>query len=455
MSLVRLRLPVLLVVLALMAGSSPFLWRKAKTFRARGLAGEAETAMGAGDPRAAGERLAAALRLAPGDSAVLRAMARYDFLQNDPRAISLWIQLIERDRGSAGDWEGLLQSALQKKDRVLSVRALEGFRKAAPEERRKARRYECRVLLLWDKTRAAADVAEGLVRVDDTDPDFALFARDLMLRGDERQSGEARRWLWGRTEDPGQGGLAAAILLARARDLTAGDQEQLAHRLRTHPLAGWESRVLAESMDIARGARGPEAAAWKKFGLALGGDDRIRTARWLASMGKARLASGLVGPDEARTRQDAVFTYLDILGAEEKWGELLAFLEDPPPSLPATLRRAYQSRGADKKGDRALSDRYWKMAVASARNDPRATAHLANYAAVLGWNDRAGDLCREMAATPGSEVPGLLGLLGLARRQKDAAAEKEILATLRTKAPRLFPANAGAPAAGEGAAPGP
>lgn len=447
---VRLRLPVLLVVLALLLGSSPYLWRKAKTCRARGLAGEAEAAMGAGDRRLAGERLAAALRLAPGDSGVLRAMARYDFLEKDPRAISLWIQLIERDRGSAGDWEGLLQSALQKGDRVLSVRALEGFRQAAPEDRRKARRYECRVLLLWDKVQAASDAAEQLVRVDDSDPDFALFARDLMLRGDDRQSGAAEQWLWDRTEDPGQGGLAAAIILARARDLTAGEQEKLANRLRTHPLAGWESRVLAESMDIARGARGSESAAWKKFGLAQADDDRIRTARWLASMGRACLASGLVGPDEARARQDALFTYLDILGAEERWGELLAFLENPPPFLSETLRRAYQSRGAEKTGDRVLSDRYWKMAVASARNDPRATAHLANYSAVLGWNDRAGDLCREMAATPGSEVPGLLGLLGLARRQKDAAAEKEILATLRIKAPRLFPAHAG-----DGAAPGP
>lgn len=446
---VRLRLLVLLAVLALLLGSSPYLWRQAKILRARGLAGEAEAAMGSGDRRVAGERLAAAMRLAPDDSGVLRAMARYDFLQKDPRAISLWIQLIERDRGSAGDWEGLLHSALQNGDRVLSVRALEGFRKAAPEEQRKARRYECRVLLLWDKVQAAADAAERLVRVDDSDPDFALFARDLMLRGDDRQSGEAKRWLWIRTEDAGQGGLAAAIILARARDLSAGDQEKIARRLRSHPLAGWESRVLAESMDIARGARGPEAAAWKRFGLSLDSDDRIRTARWLASMGRARLAAGLVGPDEARTRQDALFTYLDILGAEEKWGELLAFLENPPPFLPGTLHRAYQSRGADKSGNRDLSDRYWKMAVASARKDPRATAHLANYAAVLGWNERAGELCRGMAATPGSEVPGLLGLLGLARRQKDAAAEKEILSTLRAKAPRLFPA------AAEGAAAGP
>lgn len=442
------RAAVLLTLVVVVGVLFPVVWQEARALRGRSLANKAENAMGAGDRRTAANLLAAATRLAPDDSTVLRALARYDFLQGDPRAISLWIKLVEKDRGSSRDWEGLLQSALQKRDRVLSVRALEGFRKAAPQERVKAKKYECRVLQLWDKTQAAADVAEELLASGEADTGFNLFACELLLRGNERQRSAAMGRLWKWAEDPGSDGMAGLIILARSRGLSKDEQGNIAERLRKHPLSGWEARVLAESMDIDRGARGPASTAWTRFGRALPDDERIRTARWLANMGHARLASGLVDREEARARSDALFVYLDILGAEERWAELLAFLENPPPVLPAVLHRAYQSRGAEKMGNAPLSDRYWKLALASARNDPSSSSHLANYAAVLGWNDRARELCRDMAETPGSEVQGLLGLLGLAKRDGNPVAEKEVLVRLRAKAPHLFPDGATLPAAG-------
>jgi hypothetical protein len=424
--------------------ATPLLWKMGREARARSLAGQAETAMGAGDRRTAHERLGAAVRLAPNDSRVIRAMARYDFLQRDPRSLSLWIRLVERDRNSVEDWEGLVQSALQAGDRVLAYRALEGFRKAAPEESRKFKRYQSRVLLAWEKKTAAADVAESLVREGDDDPAYLLFAHELMLEGSVAQREAALRWLWQKAGQREQGGLSAQIILARARGLTPSEINQLIKLLRAHPHSGWEARVLAEALEIKQGARGPAITAWNQFAQGLETKDRHRTARWLASVGRAADAAGMVSEAEARKDREVFFTYLDILGAGGKWGEMLVFLEDRPPFLPETLHQAYRTRAAEKLGRKDLEEQCWRLALAAARRDAQALIHLANYAAVIGWEDRSRELCREMAAVPATELQGLTGLLNWARRSRDAAAEKEVLDRLRKKAPGLFPDASGA-----------
>ncbi len=424
--------------------ASPFFWKKGREARARSLAGQAETAMGAGDRRTAHERLGAAVRLAPYDSSVVRAMARYDFLQRDPRSLSLWIRLVERNRNSAQDWEGLLQSALQAGDRVLAYRALEGFRKAAPEESRKFKRYQSRILMAWDKKSAAADVAESLVREGKEDPAYLLFAHELMLQGSADQQDTALRWLWQKAGQTDQGGLSAQIILARTPGLTPAEIKNLVELLRSHPQSDWEARVLAEALEIKQGVRGPAVTAWNQFAQGLETNDRHRTARWLASVGRAADAVGMVSEAEARKDRDVFFTYLDILGAEGKWGDMLVFLEDRPPFLPETLHQAYRTRAAEKLGRKDLEEQYWRLALAAARRDAQALIHLANYAAVLGWQERSRGLCLEMAAVPATELQGLTGLLNLARRTRDTSAEKEVLNVLRKKAPGLFPAGSAA-----------
>jgi hypothetical protein len=431
-----------LVLSGLVLGS-PFLWKKGREARARSLAGQAETAMGAGDRRTAHERLRAAVRLAPNDTRVVRAMARYDFLQRDPRSLSLWIRLVERNRNSAQDWEGLIQSALQAGDRVLAYRALEGFRKAAPNETRKFKRYQSRILLAWEKNAAAAGVAASLVREGGEDPAYLLFAHELMLQGSAAQQKEALLWLWQKARETDQGALSAQIILARAPGLTPAEIKNLIELLRTHPQSGWEARVLAEALEIQQGGRGPAPAAWKQFAQGLETRDRHRTARWLTSVGRAGDAVGMVGEAEARKDRDVFFTYLDILGAEGKWGDMLVLLEDRPAFLPETLHQAYRTRAAEKLGRKDLEEQYWRLALAAARRDSQALIHLANYAAVIGWKERSRELCREMAALPATELQGLTGLLNWARRSRDPVAEKEVLKRLQKKAPALFPSAPG------------
>ncbi|MDX6766489.1 MAG: hypothetical protein SFU85_06835 [Candidatus Methylacidiphilales bacterium] len=417
----------------------PRLWRQAKAWRAREFTSQAEAAIARNDPRKASEALAAATRLAPFEPAVLRARARYALLDRNSNAAELWLRLVQMNPGSAQDWEGLLLASLQRGDRVQAYRALEGFRKAAPQETAAFRRYQCRVLVAWDKGPAAADLASDILRTNQSNPVFDLYARELMLRGNETQRAEALAWLDKKGEDPGQDGLAALILMARATGRKNEASEALSVRLRSHPLAGWEARLLAQVLHISAGKK-DEAAGWRELGSSLSVEERIQAARWLVAGGRAVAATGWISPEEARKNRGAYHLYLDILGARGQWAEMAAFLTEAPPFLPTCLHYAYRSRAAEKQGDEGLGLRYWRLALVEANKEPTNKTLLANYAAAMGWDARAEELCRELAADPGMEVQGLMGLVSLARKRGDRKAEAEWLTQLNKAAPHLAPA---------------
>jgi len=120
--------------------------------------------------------------------------------------------------------------------------------------------------------------------------------------------------------------------------------------------------------------------------------------------------------------------YLDILGARNERSELRLFLLEAEDALPENIRLLYLCRANYELGDAKADDLHWRMALAASRSSTDALSAMANYAAVMRWDDKAREICAILVENPQTEGLGVNGLLMLAYQLKE---QKEIETTIR------------------------
>ena len=97
-------------------------------------------------------------------------------------------------------------------------------------------------------------------------------------------------------------------------------------------------------------------------------------------------------------------------------------------ALPENIRLLYLCRANYELGDAKADDLHWRMALAASRSSTDALSAMANYAAVMRWDDKAREICAILVENPQTEGLGLNGLLMLAYQLKE---QKEIETTIR------------------------
>jgi hypothetical protein len=405
----------------------PRAYQKTRDWRAESFAYQAEKAMGEGHPRLAHEKLQLAQRMSPKHPRVLRAMARYKFLQGDPRALALWIELVNRYRESGENWEGLFLSAMQAGNKKLAYRAIEGFKTAEPGNS-KARQFECRLLVSDGRYDLAVFLAKQLVMEINQPKEVLLFAHEVLLSGTQEDRQTALAWLWKTTASEEMMGLSAAVVLARARDRSVAETDSLSSRLRTHPLSGFSHQLLAESLQLSGKAMSEEdrKQAWNDFGKQQKDADRHLLIRWLLNNKQADVAESLLGKKEVLSNSVAAQLNVDILGAGKRWEQLRDFLLLEEVPLAEFQRRLFLSRVCHELGDIKGSQLQWRLALAASGASPENLSAMANYAAVMHWDERAREVCTLLMENAATESLGLNGLLMLAY-QRGNNAEVEAL----------------------------
>ncbi|MDZ4787410.1 MAG: hypothetical protein SH807_00520 [Blastochloris sp.] len=374
---------------------SPKAYKKAKSLRATSFVYQAEKAMAAGDKQLALERLLLAHKMAPTEEAVIRGFARHYFLENNSKNIFLWIELVNRNKNSTQDWEGLFYSAIKGENKRLAYRAIQGFKAAEPKNE-KVKVLECRLLLEDKRYNLAVVVARSITDLSKINENDLLFVYEILLNGTGEEQKKSLIWLENEILKDDISGLSAAVILSRYNFKRGVFNQILIKRLQEHPLSSFEFKILAQSFIIQAMPSGnlEKRKAWEAFAEELNDKDRYYLVRWFLNNGRLDLAQGLIKDKEIFQTKSVAGIYVDILGAERKWEDLVLFLKDKKNPLDDFLIKLYLCRAYFELGQKELYELQWNLLLYTPRLSPDAFSYIANYAAVLGWDEKVKEVCK-------------------------------------------------------------
>jgi len=428
---------VLLLLLAALIGGKP-IYHWGKRWRARQLAAQAEAALDAGRWEEASGKARAAYQLTVEEPAALRAVARVEGTTGQPaEAISFWQHLDQmhaltlRDRQYEADdllHSGDLPGAAAQNQILLAQSPNDpAILRQAARIASAAGDYPNGLQYATHALAAAPDNLEGKLLL----ALLKLHARDQPTR----QAGlDSALQL---TQDQGNNGLQALVYLASMRELPPADAPTVIARLRAHPLATEDQRLLALDVQIhiqpdARAsiidhafAQYQNADPLKKRAFAL----------WLNSHGLYDRTLDLIPLADATRRRDLLLVYLDALAALKRWSDIENILAQKDVALDDFYTELFLARSAIELGQSTIASLHWTRAHQAAAPSVEEMWYLGEYAEKIGQTDQAQRAYDSLKNNATTARPACEALLRLAQKTGDDQTVRQILAEMHQRWP--------------------
>lgn len=435
----RVRKWVLTGVILLVLGGvgGPPVYRKAKLWRARNLAGEAEKLLANKQIKEAAEKAQAAIGLGPTEPAALRIMARVLTSAGSGLAFNYWKALLEQPGATADDRRDAVRVALQADRLEFAEEQLAPLLAADPPA---VATLELAAQAAWRKQDSAAALQHlgRLLQQDPRNEGARLLHGQILAWSPDREKSEqgARELL-----QLGQGDNAIALsalqTVAQRPNLKSDEIARAADRLTAHPLAQAADKLAALPLRwlLEPGRRGEliEQAVAQYGGSAP--EQRIALCRWLLQQGEAARVLAILSAEEARSKQELFLVRLDALASLGRWEEIQQALETEKPPIQPLYAEVFQARAAKELGQLREANAHWTMALSHALPEPAQNLYLARYAEKVGEPRIAAKAWRQVARTPAWALRANLAALPLLEKDGDTRGLREAVQQLARLAP--------------------
>ncbi len=426
---------VALLVLAVAGG--PPVYRKARLWRARSLAAEAEQLLAERQLEKASGKAQAAIGLAPAEPEALRAMARVLTSARSTLALNYWKGLLAQPGATDDDRRAAVGLALEADRRDFADEQLALLLAADPPSV-ETLELAAQAALQKNNPTAALEFLGRLLRQDPRNEGARLLQAQLLDSSPDRVQGEqgARELL-----ELGQGDDATALsalrTLAQRPNLTVDEIGQAADRLAKHPLAQTADKLAALPLRWLlepgqRAALIEQAVAQFSQG---GPDDRVALGRWLLQQGEAARVLGIITAEEALTKQELFLVRLDALATLGRWREIKEAMEQEKPPIKPLYAEVFQARAAKELNQLQEANAHWTMALSYALPTPEENLYLARYAEKIGEDRVAAKAWRQLARTPAWALRANLAALPLLEKEGDTRGLREAVQQLARLAP--------------------
>lgn len=435
----RLRrwLITLVVLLVVAAVGGPPVYRRAKIWRARGLAAEAERLLGEKKLPEASAKAQAAIGLAPGEPAAWRAVARVLTNAGSGLALNYWTRLVNQPEATPEDWLAATRLALQMDRLDFADEQLARLLAADPPAKET---LELAAQVAWQKKQPEAAL-EFLHRLMERDPanEGARLLHGQILAGspDRWDAQEGVREL----SKLGQGDSAVALTalqaLAQRPNLPAELAGQTADRLAAHPLAQTADRLAALCLRwLQEPARRTELIeqAVARYGKS-GPGDLLALGRWLLQQSEAARVLELLDAGQAMTSQELFLVRLDGLAGLGRWAEIKQAVEAEKAPIKPVYAEIFQARAAKELGQLQEANGHWTLALSHAQPILEQNLYLARYAGKMGEHRVAAKAWRQVARTPAWAVRANLAALPELEKDGDTRGLREAVQQLARLVP--------------------
>ena len=379
----------------------PPLYRAAKAQRALGLARECEKFLATDDMHGAGNRIKAALALAPMEPPVLRAAARFCSKYYIRQGLSYWEMLAATPAMNREDRIGYAEFALNLQRSDLAVKQIERIMRDN-EKDSEGMRLTVRFLTLSGKVNDAILMARNWVDAQPGD-DLAAFtlATRLIYRPDPVERADGRRQLWTLALGEGPQSRAATQILIPNTELSRGENEALIAALLNRKAKRIEDRLAAFSIRIKLDPAqkpGQIRLAHAELTPSTPDLDLSQVADWLIDQDAIPAALDLLPVEKVRDSAVLLATRLRALSLAGRWTEVGEFIEREQKAkvIDPFLRHCYAAAMdlSLHKDDPLLPDRimgHFGNAIAACQNRVAPLRFTAAYAEALGQHRAAID----------------------------------------------------------------
>jgi tetratricopeptide (TPR) repeat protein len=408
-------------------------------WRSRRYAAKAEVDMSAENWQGAQVKAQIAYQLRPDEPAAIRAVARLQSLSgNAAGANQFWDLLKKANALTTADRrmraEDLLRAGSQPEARQ-EVESLLGEAPNDPSNLRLAAKWAASEKN-YDQ---AMDFASRAQRMDPGNDQGTLLLGLLQCespRVGARQTGI--QTLLKLADDRGKQGLEALVFLATRKDLPPANAPTVVARLREHPLAAENHRLLALDLDLlVRPAereavldaamqhyQAADAAAQRAFGV------------WLNGHREFERTLNLIPVTEAMKRKDFLLVTLDAMAAQKRWTEIEEVLQGRQVPLDEVYTELFLARSAMELGRTTGADLHWRRAHIAAAASVEQMWFLGTYAEKIGQTDHAELAFRSLTNNAATARPAYEGLLRLAEKRRDTGGVRDILGEMIKRWPQ-------------------
>lgn len=429
---------VLVVFGAAMFEMQPAL-REISRWRARRYAAKAEVDMAAESWQTAQVKAQMSYRIRPDEPAAIRAVARLQSLTgNSAAAVQFWTILKKAEAMTVADRrlyaEDLLRAGMSSEARTDVERLLAD----APNDP-----ANLRLAAKWAASEKSFDQAMDYAsRAQTGDPGNTQGVLLLGLLQCESPRVGAReagiKTLLRLVDDRGKPGLEALVFLATRRDVPASHVSSVITRLREHPLAAENHRLLAIDLELTIRPDEREAvldAAMERYKIAEPAAQRAFGV-WLNGRKEYDRTLGLIPLSEAMKRKDFLLVTLDAMAAQKRWTEIDEILKGKRVPLDEMYTELFLARAAMELGQITSADLHWRRAHIAAAPSAEQMWFLASYAEKVGQSDKAELAFRSLTNNSATARPAYEGLLRIAEKRRDDDAIFDLLGEMVKRWPQ-------------------
>lgn len=414
------------------------IYRKAKVWRVRQLASQAELLMSQEKWQEAALKAHSAYQLKTDEEAAIRVVAR---LQSKTGkfavAISFWRQLqvirantLEDDLIYTEDLlkAGLIGDAQEQIAQILAQNPVSA----------EYLRLASRVYLNSRQIKESLSYAEKAYALDPKNEDGRLLLALLQLSSrDSELSDTGKQTLLSIGQNKDKIGLDALTALALRNDLSPEDIEKVVAGIKAHPSASEGHRLTALGLQIKLQPQERLTLMEKATEERKNAEPMVKQAFgvWLNGQREYERTIAFLPLEESITRRDLLLVHLDALSALKRWDEVQRILEGKNLPLEETHAQLFLARSFKEQGDLGKANLHWGRAHTAAAPSLEHMLYLATYAMKSGENEQAERAYRKLASNAKTARPAYGVLLDFARKRGETLELFKVLAEMHERWP--------------------
>ena len=407
-------------------------------WRARRFAAKAEIDLAAENWQPAQIKAQVAYRIRPDEPAAIRAVARLQSLTgNSAAAIQFWEMLKKAGKMTVADRRMLAEDLLRAGSPSEARKDVERLLGDAPNDP-----ANLRLAAKWAASEKNYEQAMTFAsRAQTADPGSTQGKLLLgLLQCEVPRTGALQAGigtLFELVHDRGKPGLEALIFLSTRRDLPPEKADAVIQRLREHPLAAENHRLLALDLELTARSGERDAvidAAAQRYKTADPAAQRAFGV-WLNAHKEYDRTLNLIPLAEAMKRKDFLLVTLDAMAAQKRWTEIEEVLQGKQVPLDEVYTELFLARAGMELGHTTGADLHWRRAHIAAAASSEQMWFLGSYAEKIGQLDHAELAFRSLTNNAATARPAYEGLLRLGEKRRDTAAVLETLTEMTKRWP--------------------
>ncbi|MGB8168555.1 MAG: hypothetical protein WCF18_13745 [Chthoniobacteraceae bacterium] len=429
---------VFVVVGAVMFEIKPAL-REISRLRSRRYAAKAEVEMAAERWQSAQTKAQMSYQTCPDEPAAIRSVARLQSLTgNSALAVQFWALLRKAGAMRVADRRMYAEDLLRTGSPSEARADVERLLAEAPEDP-----ANLRLAAKWAASEKnygkAMDFAAHAQAVDPGNLQGLLLLGLLQCEAPRPGARAAGiETLLRLVDDRSKSGLEALIFLATRQDVPPEKVSTIVSRLRAHPLAAENQRLIALDLELSSRPSEREAVLGAAMARYKAADAPAQRAFgvWLNAQKEYDRTLGLLPLSEALKRKDFLLVTLDALAAQKRWIEVDEILNGKQVPLDEMYTELFLARAAMELGQSSNADLHWRRAHIAAGPSAEQMWFLATYAEKIGQTDHAELAFRSLTNNSATARAAYEGLLRIAERRRESDKVFELLGEMVKRWPK-------------------